>query len=431
MKKAPKGAVKVGVGYSENHDAYQAAVNAATDALNEAGESSFSIVYVNDKIDPAEALKGFNHVLGTNWVGISVDKMFNHKAGYNQNLTISVTCINSEYLHFGIGVADEYRKDPLNQAKKATAHAFKTVKADEHIDSYVQYIRTKKHDYSKIVKTPPYFILSYLSGVKVVNGKEIPGEESEFVQGIVDYVGPHVPVFGGSASSDLNEYMHGRADNFQFAEGKLYRNAAIVVFAISDLYFEIHSEHGYDMTKRFALVTKLGDNGYEIQELNHHEPCKEMARLLGLSKSEYLKNFGDYMFREPFGIVKEEGRSTIKEVLPHPNQKSLQSNFKLQENAVLNVLKFNERKTLHTMDNIFKKTSKNHDIALGLFCVCSGRRPLIKNIETKEVYRLQKHKLPFFGFFSFGEIGSTESTPAESHSQTVTALIINNTLLTE
>jgi hypothetical protein len=428
---AKKEYVKVGIGNSTSKDAYEAAVEAAKEALRSCGgKATFSIVYVNQQADPKKILKGINSLLGKNWIGISVDKMFNSEAGFNKDSTVSVTSLQTDYLHFGVGVADKYRKKPKHAAKSATFTAFKTVRADDHIDSYIQFLRTKKHEYAKIVKTPPYFILAYTSGAKVVNGKEVPGEEAEFVEGIIDYVGPHVPVFGGSASSDLSQYLEGKADNFQFAQGRLYRDAALVIFVISDLYYEIHTEHGYDMTKRFAVVTKVDESGYAIRELNHSEPVKEYARLLGLSKKQYLKNYVNYMFNEPFAVVKEEGRTAIKEVLPHSDQKTLHSNFKLQENAVLNVMKMNKKKTLHTMNYIFKKSAKR-DIALGLFCVCSGRRPLIKDIEKKEVKIIQQHHAPFFGFFSFGEIGSSDRTLAEPHSQTVTALIINNTLITE
>lgn len=287
-----------------------------------------------------------------------------------------------------------------------------------------------------MIRNPPYFILTFISGVKIINGKTVAGNEAEFVSGLLEYTGPNIPMFGGSASSSLEEYLQNKADNVQFADGKMYKNAAVVVFVVCNLHFTTLVAHGYKSTKDFAAITKLDKTGYEILEINGKEPIAEYARLLGVSKEVYLKDPSKYTFSRPFGLVQADGATYVKEALPNPNKKTLHSNFELHPNSVMNILEFDKKDTLETLKNsvdlMLKEKTGKHP-ALALFCSCSGRRPLAKNIEKKDLNNLKKKypNLPFFGFYSFGEVGSTRSTSAQSHSQTITSLVIYDELLSE
>jgi len=427
--------IHVGLGASAVTDVLAAARAAATQALNQCGKRpNFSIVYIRSDVDPSQILRGITSVLGSEWIGISTDKMFSSTGAYDAQQTVSVLCIASDYLHFGVSVANNYRKDPKKAAQQAVQEAIKHCKADKHLDAYVQFTRAKVKDYASIIRTPPYFLMTYMSGVKFNKGEPVPGHEAEFVSGILEYTGPHIPMFGGSASSSLEEYTNNKGDNFQIAQGKVYKDAAIVVFVVSDLKFSTVVSHGYDSTNEFAAVTKLDDKGYRILELNGKEPVAEYARLLGLTKAQFLKDPATHSFNRPFGLIQGDGTTFIKEVIVNKDNKTLQSNFKLHKNSILNVLKFNSKETLQTLPHMMEAMHKKGDkIALAAFCSCSGRRPLIPKIETKEVSALRKAfpTLPFFGFYSFSEVGSTDSTSAQSHSQTITALTIFDELLTE
>jgi hypothetical protein len=287
-----------------------------------------------------------------------------------------------------------------------------------------------------MIRNPPYFILSYISGAKIVGGKPLPGNEAEFVAGLLEYTGANIPVFGGSASSSFENYFDNIADNYQFANGKMFQDAAIVVFVVCNLHFTNLVLHGYVPTSDFVAVTKLDKTGYEILELNRNEPVNEYAKILDISKEEYLADPSKYSLSRPFGLLQVDGSTFIKEALPNQDGKTLHSTFKLHENAVLNILKFDESKTIGTLrDSVqnLMEDKKGKPPAVALFCSCSGRRPLIKGIESKDTSELKKKygKLPFFGFYSFGEVGSTKTTSAHSHSQTVTSLLLFDSLLTE
>lgn len=428
--------ISVGIGYSCNKNPYKAAVEAAKKSLQECPKPDISVVYTNASYNPKEFLKGVNDVLGNKWIGISTDKIFNSKAGYDPNLSISVLSIASEYMHFSISVAENYRKNPKKTAFETVKKAVENIRADKYVDAYIQFTRTKKKDYSNIIRNPPYFILTFISGVKIINGKTIAGNEAEFVSGLLEYTGPNIPLFGGSASSSLEDYMNNKADNCQFANGKMHKDAAIVVFAVCNLHFTTLVAHGYKSTKDFAAITKLDKTGYEILEINGKEPIAEYARILGVSKSEYLKDPSKYTFSRPFGLVQADGTTYVKEALPNADKRTLHSNFQLHPNSIMNILQFDQKNTLETLKNSVDemlKDKKGKKPALALFCSCSGRRPLAKDIEKKDLNNLRRKyvTLPFFGFYSFGEVGSTKLTSAQSHSQTITSLVIYDELLSE
>jgi len=428
--------ITVGMGASRNKDARQAAIEAATQAVKDLPKApTCSLVFARADLDPDAVCAGINSVLGKNWIGVSSDKQFNNANGYHPDTSVSVLSICTDYLHFGVSIAENYRRNPEKSAQKAAREAIARCKADKFVDSYIQFTRAKKKDYGCIIRTPPYFMLAFLTGAKIKNGKVVPGHEAEFLNGILNETGPHIPMFGGSASSSFEDYFKGKADNFQFAYGKVYRDSAILVFVVSDLVFYTQVKHGYDASKLFAAVTKLDKSGYDILELNGREPIAEVARLLGMRKKEYLKKAEDLSLRRPLGLVQVEGTAYVKEALPNPDGKTLHSTFKLYPNSILNVLEFNKEKTLNTIKTCLTEAiAEQHGTkpALGLFCVCSGRRPLIKNIESKELNAAKKfRKIPLFGFYSFSEVGSTKKTSAQSHSQTVTSLLIYDKLLSD
>jgi len=53
-------------------------------------------------------------------------------------------------MHFGVGVAKNYRKKPTKLAKQATEQAIRNIRSDKYLDSYIQFSRAKKQEYNKI-----------------------------------------------------------------------------------------------------------------------------------------------------------------------------------------------------------------------------------------------------------------------------------------
>ncbi|MFW6233458.1 MAG: FIST N-terminal domain-containing protein, partial [Nanoarchaeota archaeon] len=345
----------------------------------------------------------------------------------------------SDYLHFGVGVAENYKKKPTEKGNKSIEQAMKNAKVDKYIDSFIQFTRIKTQDYSNIVKTPPYFIFTIIGSVIKKKGEAISGNESNFLEGIISKVGPHVPVFGLGSGSDFNKFIDDNTKettNYQFANGKLYENSAITVFVISNLYFEIDVQHGYINTNKFAIITKIHKEGFDILELNGKEPVEEYCKLINVKKEEYLKDPFSYSLKNPFGITMMDNQIYIKEVYPNSDKKTLHSTYKLQKNTALNILKYDEKGLLTTMESIITKSkskNKKKEIAFSLYTNCCSRRLLMDDKEklANDILKKKHKNVPFFGCYAFSEIGSTKTNIAQVHGETVTALIIYDALLSD
>ncbi len=429
--------ITVGIGSSSNPDPYAAGKVAANEAI--AGFDkipTFSLVYTNAAFDQAKIAKGITEVLGKNWVGASADKQFNSEFPYSDGTTVSILSIRSDYMHFGVGVAKNYRKNPSKAAVEATAQAVRSMKSDKYLDSYIQFSRAKKQEYNKIVRTPPYFMLMYCSGAEFKGKKSMPGAEIEFLNGVLDYLGPHIPVFGGSASSDFHEYLYkNKGTNYQFANGEALTDAGVVVFVICNLFFKTEVEHGHLLSDKYASITALDKSGYEILGLNgNSDPVAEYCALIGVKKMDYLKDPFKYSLTHPFGFITLEGDAYVREALPNPDNKTFHSTYQIKKNYVLNILRYSPKSHFNTMMTIMNRAGRGEGkVALTLFCNCSSRRVLMPGVDEKikKVMKSNFKGMFYFGFYSFGEFGSTSRTSAQLHSETVTSLILFDKLLVE
>jgi hypothetical protein len=432
--------ILIGIGVSKDKDSYVAATQAAEQSIKECGgQPTFSFVYTNSNFDQKKILLGINEFLGKNWVGCTVDKQISSKSPYDEDDVVTVMSLRSDYIHFGVGVADNYKKNPSKAGQDAIKEAMKKVKSDKVMDSFIQFTRAKKLDYSQIVKTPPYFIFTIASSQTKQNGAYIGGEETHFLEGILKHTGPHVPVFGVGAGSDFDKFIDSDIKdmgNFQFANGKMYSNAGVVVFTICNTHFEINVTHGYTTTSDFVVVTKIDKTGFEILELNGKEPISEYCRILGIDKKNYLKEPENYSLPRPFGLIALDGKSYIKVAFPNPDNKTLHCTHKLNQNSVMNVLQSHKEGLVSTMTKIIEDSLRHnhgHSVAISLFCNCCSRRLLMKGEEAKasQILNAKHKKVPYFGCYAFSEIGSTKTNIAQVHGETVTSLIIFNELLTE
>jgi len=138
--------------------------------------------------------------------------------------------------------------------------------------------------------------------------------------------------------------------------------------------------------------------------------------------------------KEPFGLIVGQ-KTLIKEVIPNTDNKTLHANFRIPLHSSANIMRYDEKKTMNTELNLIKHAKKKFkkDIALTMFCCCSGRRPLLNGKENKISDKIMRKnpRLPFFGFYSFGEVGSSDVALAQVHSQSVVSLFIYDTLMTD
>lgn len=417
-----------GIGHSTSRDEVLAVEEALTFAReNFKDEATFAIIHSDSILDQDKIAKALNAEIGKNWVGSTVDKQFNSESEYDEKATLSILLIRSDYVHFSVEVAENVRKDPREKAKKATLCAIKHMQSSKDLDSYVAFSKMKKSNYTDLVSQNQYFILSFVSSIENIKGKVTSGREVDYLEGILDVVGITVPVYGSGAGSDFDQWVKDETgNNFVFGNGKAYSNAGVIVFVVSDLPFGVDVLHGYDLSDKFATVTKVDDTGHEILELNGKEPISEYCKLLGITKKKFLADPSTYSLTRPFGVISLYGKTYVKEALPNPDNKTFHSTVKTGENTVVNIMKLNEKKLYNDFPNLVKEVSKKGDVGIMLVSSCCTRRFLMGD----EVYEVEKRSqdvakdVPYFGGFVFSELGGTKTSRPMVHGESVTILYL-------
>ena len=432
--------ISVGTGVSFDSDSFKAGKEAAEASLKKTGnkKGTFSIVFVDSRYSqPEKILEGINSVLGKNWVGCSVDRQFNNKDGYIEKKAITVTTLVTEYMHFGIGYVDNYRADPIAAGTKAIKTAISNLKIDQYVDPYIQFRRTKTKTFADIVRTPPYFILTLLSGTYFKNKQIALGRETEFIEGILEVTGASVPIFGFVSNSDFDKFMkESTGENFQFAEGKLIEKGGICIFAVSNLYFSHGLAHGYGSTDKYAMITKLDPSGHIVEEINGKSSVDEYCRLVNIKKEDFLKDPYKYTLTRSIAVIDSEGENYIKAMGTTPDGKYLFSQAKLAPRSGVGIVTFDEKSVISGMVEAMDRANKkltDKTPAIVFAASCSARRAVLGEKIPLEIKAFQKTypDVPCVGFFTFGEIGSNKNKSCLLNEQTVTLLTIYDNLITE
>ena len=345
-------------------------------------------------------------------------------------------CINTKYMYFGVGVVDNYRKNPQEAGKKATIEAIENCPVERSRFATTQFMRGTKKGFTDIVKNPPYFILSFVSGTKYIKGKPLPGRETEFLNGVLNAAGSHIPIVGASASSDFDKLTKGIAENYQFANGDIYSGAALVTFVVSDLYFSYGLEHGYKSTPRIVLLSKLGGDGRIIEKLNGKNAVGEYCRILGVATKEFLSNPWKYTFANPLATMDFDGNIYLRTIVSNPDKKTFSTIPKLVENSFADIALGEPNKIVSALSDTLLQAKQRHEakkVAVAFVFSCSTRRVILgKNLEkTFDLMKSQHSNINLFGFYTFGEIGAKSDRFPQFNNQTVTSLIIFDKLLTE
>jgi len=436
--------ISLGLGISNLTDGYEAAISAAKQAAMQSSrgeQPTFSIVFVSSKYNSqiSKVVQGLNKILGTNWIGCTTDRNINSVLGYSDG-TIQVLSIDSNHLHFGIGISENYRKNPMEEGKKAVKEAIENCPAEKSRFATAQFIKSTKKSFGDIIKNPPYFILTLIGGTYYVNKNIIPGLEDEFLEGIIDQVGPFIPIVGGSSSSDFDRIINYEAENYVFANGKYYKDGAIVCFVISDLYFSFELSHGYIPTEKNGVITKVSMYGRTIEEINNKPAIDEYCRLIGIEKNEFLKNPFFYTIITPICTLDHTGNIYPRVSPPFtsaPDEKRLTGSIKLLENTSFVIGKYDEEKTVNSTYNAINEAKKEHEdknIVLVLNFNCCVRRFLMKEKVKNEIENalniMPKNSI-LFGMTTTGEIGLKKNQRARYNNITSTCLIIFDKLQVE
>ncbi|MFH8107552.1 MAG: FIST N-terminal domain-containing protein [Candidatus Aenigmatarchaeota archaeon] len=426
--------ISIGIGISDLSDGFNAAVSAAKQAAMQSSKGAmptFSIVFVSSKYNSQidKVVQGINKILGTSWIGCTTDREINSILGYSEG-TIQVLCIDTPHLYFGVGVSENYRKDPFEEGKRAVIQAINNCPVDRSKFGTMEFIRGSKKEFGEIIKHPPYFILTFISGLYFDNGVPYPGLEYEFLEGIKDHLGPFIPIVGASAVSNVDDYLKNIGENYIFANGRYYKNtAAVVCFVVSELYFSFNSSHGYIPKNTPGIITKVSGNGRIIEEINGRYAVEEYSKLIGIPIDEVISKNMIITTQFPISVVSYDGNLYPIACGINPDKKTMFTFSKVFENSVIDIGIYNEEKTIKTMRECIEGAVKGFEdkkpILLLVFS-CAGRRYMLRDKVHQTIEEVKNHfgDAPLFGFYSNGEIGSRRDSTSRYNNFTVTCLVI-------
>ncbi len=436
--------ISVGIGISDLQEGYQAAISASKQAVMQSSKGatpSFSLVFVSSKYNPQikEIVKGINKILGKNWIGCTTDREINSVLGYSEG-TVEVLCINSKYMHFGVGLSEDYKKNPVEEGKKATLEAIKNCPAERSKFATAQFMRGTKKGFAEIVKNPPYFVLTFPGGTYFKNKLPMSGLEPEFLDGIKNSLGIYLPILGGSAASDFDKFINHKGENYVFANGNFYKGGAVVAFVVSELYFSYGLDHGYVPTDKLGIITKVSGNGRIIEEINRKPAVDEYCRLVGINKKEFIKNSFQYTTTKPICILDSLGYIYPKSIVPLTPKSSETKLFgpeRYISNTSFVIGRYDEKKTIGATKAAIEEAYRGYEdknIVVALNFNCAVRKLLLREKVEEEISNTKKILSPnslLFGFCTLGEIGAKRDQPSRYNNITSTNLVIFDKLQVE
>jgi hypothetical protein len=435
--------ISIGIGVSDLENGYDAAVSAAKQAAmqsSQGGSPTFSIVFVSSKYNKQieKVVKGINNILGTNWIGCTTDREINSVLGFSEG-TVEVLCLDTPYMHFGVGLAENYRKNPIVLGKNAISTAISNCPVERSGFATAQFMRGTKKGFAEIVKNPPYFILSFIGGPSFKNGAMLPGREVEFLEGIMQVVGSSVPIFGGSATNDFNEIVNYKGENYVFANGKACNNGAVVCFVVSELAFSCGLDHGYSKTDKFGIITRCSGEGRVIEELNGKPALTEYCKIAGIKAKDFLKNPFYYSVMSPIcmGDVQENIYPKVLSARSFtPKETALAGSEKFSTNTAVIIGTYNQKKTVGALERSITQALADNNLSspvVALSFCCSVQRFLLRD-KIRSYFTTVKQKYPdlgLFGYFTAGEIGGKKNLPSTYNNITSVSLVIFDKLLVE
>lgn len=455
--------VFAGVGISKANDPFTAGKEAVENAMEEmrkqgGKEPTFGLVFCSGgkygKSDSTikKLVDGAHSVFGkTPWVGCTTCGEVSNYGLRTDSCLASV--ISSEYLHMGIGIGNNVHKNAIKAGITAAKQAVTNLRREKVVAPYIKYLAEKRKTSVELIKTYSYFVLLFSPGLTM----EENGLEDDVIAGVSKVVGKQIPIIGGTAGDNLR--MLG---SYQFANGKVYNDAAIATAISSELKIGFAFEHGYTTTNKTCIVTK--SDGYIIHELDK-KPAGEMyAEMLGLNVNElwdtkskimtrmtpmakfmskYLSMamnpksipFWSFSTTNPFGIVDIYGNIAIR-AAREVKGNSLEFQQKIPKNMVLTKLKIDPRKVLDAEINAIKDAKEDANATPEILFIfdCIIRKVYLGPEKMKRFLKFIKTKYPkaqIIGFHTMGEFTFNRNSGSVSNGVTVSVGVISDKLITE
>jgi hypothetical protein len=433
--------VFAGTGISKNEDPFQAgkeAVEMATDNVKKRGgkEPNFGLIfcsrekYGNSDSTMQKFLDGvasvFSNYKDCKWLGCTTaGEISNYGASERSCVVLAV---DSKYLHVGIGIGENTEKNPKESGKNAVEKALNDIKTDKYVDPYIKYLAEKKLSTTELIRAKAYSVFVLTNGFNYKRR----GNEDDIIEGIQDYAGSKVTIFGGSAADDYS--LKG---SYVFYNGKFYKDNVIcaVIGTSLDIGFDI--EHGYKPKKDQTMFVNKSE-GYIVKELDKKNSFDRYSELIKKQKGDIwpkkmvMKNLGpisgvflsfakkigvntmnisplvEINCNTPLAVADLKGRYWIKGVDSIVDNNYLMFTEKVPENTLLYLMETDKNLTVEATRNSITNAMKEvKNKASFLIVIDCALHRWFMGADTKKNLDLVKDivkDVPMIGFYSYGEL---------------------------
>jgi len=433
--------VYAGTGISRDDDPYKAGKEAVEMAIEKAGKSpEFGVVFCsggkygnNDKRIKKLVEGAHDAFMAANknckWIGCTTAGEISNY-GFSTDSCVAMI-INSQYIHFGVGVGKNINLRPKEAGQRAIKDALKNIKTDKYIEPYVRYLAEKKLPNSELIQMRPYSVMMLNTGFTAKKR----GNEDDIIEGIVNIIGYRIPIIGGSSGDDFN-----LKKTYSFLNGLVYEDSVICTIISSSIKIGSYVSHEYLPTEKSVFINKAQD--YTVYEMDKKNAFDRYSEVIGKTKENiwpktmklqklgsistafmsFAKKLGIDVMKlspviglncnSPLALVEYKpyvkGRFWIKAIDSVIDNKYLRFTEKVPQENVLYLMKTNKEKSLNAGPESVIGSLKqvDNEASFSLIFDCALHRWFIGKHAAKSVELIKKNlkNIPFVGFFGYGEI---------------------------
>ncbi|MFH1392569.1 MAG: FIST N-terminal domain-containing protein [bacterium] len=394
--------IQAGVGQSKNNDSKKAGQEAYQMALSQiAGEKpELVLVFASSKFDQKQLLDSIkSETEKIPVVGCSTSGEITNQ-GPNKE-SVAVMAIRADNIDFAVGLGKGV-KENSRQAGKQTAEDVQ----------------------KKLAGKPSMFIM-------LPDG--LTGNGAEIVRGILDVLGEHFPLMGGSAGDDFKFEK-----TFEYYEGEVFNDAVVGIGMTGKFAWGVGVRHGWEPIGLPMKVTK--SEGAVLKELDNKPALRIYEDYFGKKAEELIREpIARMAYTYPLGMsVEGSPELLIRDVVIANEKGEITCAAEIPQGSEIRLMLGDPEKAINSAreaaENAKSQLKGAKPKAIFVFDCIARCKLLGQGIRTKEevdaIQEILGKDVPLIGFYTYGEqapLGGNidpQVCQAVFHNETMALLVI-------
>lgn len=390
---------KIGIGKSQENNAFKAGAEAAKKALENSGadKCDFALVFAGVGYDSQdEVLKGVSlAVRDAVVVGCSAEGVLTGAETEEELFRVAVMAVSSDEMKFTAAMAEGLKEDSLKAGKELVEKLNKNWPKDA----------------KALILLPDGLALN----------------AEEFLKGVNSALKQPIPIVGGTASDNV-----AFSKTYQYYNGKSYNNAAVGIVVSGKISVEVGVSHGSESVGLVRKITKAEGNhiftfddkpafdlfkeylGKDVADLT---PAIVGGVCLGVKTAKEIKDkYEEVILRVAMQMDKKDGSLYTTAEWP------VGTEILLCRRDAARII----AKTREVAEKIKAKIKKQPKLILKFDCLGRGKNFIGQEMAKKEAAQeieVFGKETPLFGFYSYGELASV-GKKGFFHNWTAVSLIV-------